>query len=135
MSQRFPNFFVLGVQKCGTTTIADVINSHPAAFIPSIKETYFFCLEANYRKGTDAYWAEFFSPVRAGHLAVGEATPFYLCSQTALDRIAAATRGVRRISKCSAAPARRRRIAAASWIACDSTPRSAQDSNHSRAAS
>lgn len=93
MPQRLPNFFVLGVQKCGTTTIADAINTHPAAFIPSIKETYFFCVDKQYRQGLDAYWAEFFSAVSQRHLAVGEATPFYLCSQAALDRIAAATQG------------------------------------------
>lgn len=83
------NLFVLGVQKCGTTSLADLLNEHPEVFVPSIKETYFFNLDANFSKGADWFEKEFYSTQRAQDVKWrGDATPFYLGSKEAIDRIA-----------------------------------------------
>ena len=83
------SIFVLGVQKCGTTSIADILNSHPDIFVPSIKETYYFCLDSRFSKGEAWFHSEFYNSAtaaRAQHWA--EATPFNLVSKEAVDRIA-----------------------------------------------
>lgn len=84
-----PNVFVLGAQKCGTTTIADLLAAQPEIFVPSIKETYFFCDEGLWRHGPAWYEAEFYpdSTVQDRPF-VADATPFYLASRAAIDRIA-----------------------------------------------
>ncbi|KCV82322.1 sulfotransferase [Actibacterium atlanticum] len=83
------NLFVLGVQKCGTTSLADLLNDHSQVFIPSIKETYFFNVDANFSKGFDWFSAEFYGVQKAQRAKWrGDATPFYLGSKEAIDRIA-----------------------------------------------
>ncbi|MEQ9058424.1 MAG: sulfotransferase [Gammaproteobacteria bacterium] len=80
--------FVLGAQKCGTTTLADLINEHPLVYVPPIKETYFFCDEMEYEKGSRWYLEEYYSSRRADAMQVHcDATPFYLASRAAIDRI------------------------------------------------
>lgn len=87
---RRPNLFILGVQKCGTTTVAGALSSHPDVFLPSVKETYFFCDERRYLKGVDWYLEEFYSVRRARRATVlADATPFYLASPEAVQRVAA----------------------------------------------
>ncbi len=83
------NLFIIGVQKCGTTSLADLLNSHPEVFIPSIKETYFFCLDENYANGPDWYEQEFYATSKSQAARWrGDATPFYLADRPALERIA-----------------------------------------------
>lgn len=38
----FPNFFLLGAQKCGTTSLHEWLNEHPEVLMSSIKEPHFF---------------------------------------------------------------------------------------------
>lgn len=85
-----PSVFVIGAQKCGTTTVADILAAQPEIFVPSIKETYFFCDEALWAKGLDWYRGEFYSPSATGQKRIFcDATPFYLASRDAIDRLAA----------------------------------------------
>lgn len=37
-----PNFFILGVQKCGTTSLAAYCSQHSEIFVPAVKEIGFF---------------------------------------------------------------------------------------------
>ena len=83
------NLFILGVQKCGTTSLSDILSAHSEVFVPSIKETYFFCLDENFERGEDWYEAEFFAPAKARAVRWrADATPFYLASPEAMARIA-----------------------------------------------
>ncbi|MET0070411.1 MAG: sulfotransferase [Candidatus Thiodiazotropha sp.] len=77
--------FILGVQKCGTTSLASLLSTHPDIFLPSVKETYFFCDDDKYEKGEKWYHDEFYTQ-RNEHILL-DATPFYLASQKALDRV------------------------------------------------
>ncbi len=83
-----PSVFVLGAQKCGTTTIADLLATQSEIFVPSIKETYFFCDEELWAKGIDWYKSEFYRPSATGENRIFcDATPFYLASRQAVDRL------------------------------------------------
>jgi Sulfotransferase domain len=84
-----PSVFILGAQKCGTTTVADLLAEQPEVFVPSIKETYFFCDESLFARGRNWYVNEFYNPKAVGSATICcDATPFYLVSSEALERIA-----------------------------------------------
>ena len=40
--QPIVQFLIAGVQKGGTTALADYLRQHPALFIPTLKELHFF---------------------------------------------------------------------------------------------
>lgn len=81
--------FILGSQKCGTTSLADFLNRSSQFFAPSVKETYFFCDESHFANGIDWYHREFYSTAKATSAQMCcDATPFYLASSQAIDRIA-----------------------------------------------
>lgn len=86
-----PNLFVLGFQKCGTTLLTDLLGSHGAVFIPSIKETYFFIDDKQYGQGYSWYVDQYFSPADERHKWAGEGTPFYACDRAAMERLCADT--------------------------------------------
>lgn len=48
---RYPNFFVVGAPKCGTTSLFHYLDQHPEIYIPSVKEPRFFI--ANHIKNTN----------------------------------------------------------------------------------
>jgi hypothetical protein len=96
-----PDFFVAGVPKAGTTALYAALVRHPQLFLPTVKEPKFFLTDGPPpRRGgpgdiqtygehvwrRDEYEA-LFDPAPPGTKR-GEATPFYLYSQRAQDRIA-----------------------------------------------
>lgn len=40
--ERFPNLFLAGAPKCGTTSLADWLGQHPDVFVPIVKEPVYF---------------------------------------------------------------------------------------------
>lgn len=82
---RLPAWLLLGAPKCGTTAFAGWLGQHPGAYLSAVKELYFF--DDNWNRGL-SWYSEQFASGPAGALA-GEATPSYLYSDVALDRIAA----------------------------------------------
>jgi hypothetical protein len=78
---RLPDFLVLGAQKAGTTTLYDLIMQHPDAAPARTKEIAFF--DRYFSWGFDWYKSNF---PNTGKLT-GEATPCYLYSQPARERI------------------------------------------------
>jgi len=81
-----PNFFVLGVPKCGTTTLHEVLIAHTNIFMTKQKEPRFFDTDTYYNRGFDRYLRDHFRGA-AGFKARGEASPTYLRSGKARDRI------------------------------------------------
>ena len=51
--------FIIGAQKCGTTTMHNLLLSHPALSLPAIKETHYFSRDFLYNKGIDWYLEHF----------------------------------------------------------------------------
>lgn len=43
MSEDWPNFFLVGAMKAGTTSIANMLAAHPEIFVSPVKEPNYFC--------------------------------------------------------------------------------------------
>ena len=82
-------FLIAGVQKGGTTALADYLRQHPALFIPAVKELHFFDDEALNWQQPQALYGGYhapFSEAPAGSLW-GDATPIYSYWWPAMARI------------------------------------------------
>jgi len=79
-----PDFLILGVTKCGTTSLYDYIVKHPKILGARTKELHFF--DNNYEKGIDWYHQQFPQKKSMDEL-IGEATPRYFWHQTCMKRI------------------------------------------------
>lgn len=82
-----PNTFILGAPKCGTTSLADWLNEHPAVFVSAEKEPHFFSAE----EFPDGWmnWDEYralFADAEAHPVRI-DASTGYLRSQFAVPRI------------------------------------------------
>lgn len=69
-----PNFLIVGAEKAGTTTLAEMLGSHPDVFMSDPKEPRFFS-DHNWDKGL-AWYESLFRSVD-GQSMVGEASPSY----------------------------------------------------------
>jgi len=81
-----PNFLIIGSQKSGTTSLFHVLRQHPQVFMPERKEVNFFFLQQKYRRGSE-YYQGYFAPAPPDALAVGEASPGYICHPDTPARI------------------------------------------------
>lgn len=82
-------FLIAGVQKSGTTALADYLRQHPSLFIPAVKELHFFDDETlNWRRpqGLYAGYHARFIEARPGSIW-GDATPIYSYWWSAMARI------------------------------------------------
>ncbi len=82
-----PNFFCIGAQKTGTTTLHEVLIDHPDIYLPiEKKELHFFDDDDNFLKGVDWYLNKYFSQVKTER-AIGEITPAYCFYEVVPKRI------------------------------------------------
>jgi len=72
----FPNFFILGAAKAGTTSLCGMLRRHPEIFMTQHKETQFFFNDKKYAKGLDFYIDSYFSGAQ-GYSKRGEGSPSY----------------------------------------------------------
>lgn len=89
MQIRKPNFFIVGAPRCGTSALYSYLRNHPLIFMSELKEPHYFAPDLGaFRHVTslDAY-LKLFSDQTPRHVAVGEASPFYLYSQVAPQRL------------------------------------------------
>jgi hypothetical protein len=127
-----PNFIIGGVPKSGTTSLYEYLRQHPDVYMPKVKEPRFFLLDPADPEGlqthgplvpirTMAEYEALFDGVTT-ETAVGEATPFYMTSSVARERIHAELPDVKLIF-CLREPIAR--AYSAYWVAVnkDSTPR------------
>lgn len=84
---RWPNLFIAGAPKCGTTALARYLGSHPDVFMSTPKEPFHFSsdLQPNARYHDEAAYVELFAQTAAR--VRGEASTWYLYSQVAAPRI------------------------------------------------
>ena len=91
---REPNFIVAGAPRCGTTALYAYLSEHPQIFMSKVKELNYFAddfpamQKINFRSHDD-YLLQF-AGATDDHVGVGEASPFYLFSKVAFDRMYAA---------------------------------------------
>lgn len=102
--RRFPDFYVVGHPKSGTTALYEMLRAHPQIFMPDLKEPRWFATDLRARfagapapsaPGAPALpetldqYLELFAPAGPGQLT-GEASPSYLRSRLAAGLIAEA---------------------------------------------
>ena len=80
------SFLVIGGQKCATTTLFRHLSTHPQVYMPPQKEVNFFAKPRLHARGADWYREQFFAGAPAGAI-LGEASPLYLASASAPERI------------------------------------------------
>ena len=84
-----PNFFIVGAPKCGTTALSEYLKEHPNVFISTTKEPHYFASDMVYHRtienGDD--YLTLFKETTEEHIAVGEASVWYLYSEKAIQNI------------------------------------------------
>jgi len=85
---RYPNFFILGGPKCGTTTVAHWLYQTPSVFLTDPKEPWYFApdVATPWLKSLSEY-ERLYTKADESHLAVGEASTIYLRSHLAVPEI------------------------------------------------
>jgi hypothetical protein len=78
----WPNFFIVGAQKAGTTSLYFYLKKIPGVYMSPLKEVFYFAPHAVQNNIADVIrdkkeYLKLFESAR-GYTAVGEATPFYL---------------------------------------------------------
>lgn len=81
------NFFVVGAQKSGTTTLHNLLLKHPTITLPQIKETKFFANDTFYERGIEFYHENHF-PMFNGDSLYGEVDPEYMYLPYVAERLA-----------------------------------------------
>lgn len=82
-----PNFFVVGAQKSGTTSLHHYLICHPDIYLPEGKETKFFADDSRFARGLEHYEKSHFLGW-SSEKAVGEIDPDYMFFDNAIKRIA-----------------------------------------------
>jgi len=96
-----PNFLIIGAAKAGTTSLYEYLKQHPQIWMSPVKEPNFFALEGDtldFRGPGDQDYIKSFSITKIedylnlfqgveNQLAIGEASPLYLYSPSAAERI------------------------------------------------
>lgn len=85
-----PDFVIAGAAKCGTTALYEYLLGHPGIFLSPHKEPKYFCTDLRTAGGVyerEGYLALFGSAPR--DCLTGEASPLYLYSKVAIERIIA----------------------------------------------
>lgn len=82
-----PNFLIVGAQKCGTTSLHEILARHPQIYMSEKKEVNYFTIDKNYQKGL-SYYEQHFPVRKEQYLAIGESSPGYICYPGVAERIA-----------------------------------------------
>lgn len=89
-SMKKPNFFIIGAPKCGTTSLASWLSRHPQIYVSPHKEPLHFNTgEAWVTTPDRGDYERLFKDADERHIAVGEASTWYLYSNTAVANIEA----------------------------------------------
>jgi hypothetical protein len=81
----WPNFFVVGAHKAGTSFLYTHLKRHPDVFLPRIKELMYFQPGHKAYVDLDQYRVLYEDANR--YKAIGEVTPYYLCDPAVPARI------------------------------------------------
>lgn len=97
---KMPNFLIIGAAKSGTTSLYYYLKQHPQVYMSPLKETNFFALEGQKLEycvsGTQEVFLDSITSVEdytaqfqgvLTETAIGEASPLYLYSSTAAERV------------------------------------------------
>ena len=79
-------FYCLGLTESGDYLAFPGVKQHPEIFMPAKKELNFFFHNAEYAKGQN-YYQSYFNTAPASAIAIGEASPGYICHPETPKRI------------------------------------------------
>jgi hypothetical protein len=84
------DFICIGAAKAGTTTLFELLKSHPDLLMPSEKEVPFFSNDTAYSKGLAWYMQTYFSKPTQSDTLCGTITPQYMLGENGItpDEIA-----------------------------------------------
>ncbi len=80
------NFFCIGAQKAGTTSLRDALCQHPQLFIPYQREAHFTDVNENFAKGVEGLFQKHYTEY-AGQELVGNINPSLHIETRSIDRI------------------------------------------------
>lgn len=88
----FPNFFIVGAPKCGTTTVSNALTRHPNVFFCDPKEPFFWSedfpkLRTQERLACVDDYLQLFRNAEPRHQVIAEGSTNYLYSQVAIPAI------------------------------------------------
>lgn len=88
-TERYPNFFIIGAPRAGTTALSEYLRFHPNVFLSDPKEPQYFATDFPKRLiWREKDYLKLFGCVDPKkHLAVGEASAIYLFSSNAVLNI------------------------------------------------
>lgn len=90
MTQRRPNFFIVGAPKCGTTAWVEYLSRHPEVYFNPLKETNFFATDFPRHRAVTSLESFLELYADAGPASVlGEGSPLHLRSEEAARNIKA----------------------------------------------
>ncbi len=89
MTERPPDFLIVGAPKCGTTAMYEYLRQHPGLFLPERKELRFFGDDLDIRDRPSRSIHEYLSYFSGAgsHQRIGTAYVWYLYSKTAAAEI------------------------------------------------
>ncbi len=84
-----PNFFIIGAPKCGTTALFQYLSEHPNVFACEPKEPHYFATDIPGMRtiNTEKAYFDLFKDSTEKHLAIGDASVFYMYSKEAVSQI------------------------------------------------
>ncbi|MCF6277334.1 MAG: sulfotransferase [Anaerolineales bacterium] len=89
-----PNCFIAGAPRCGTSALYRYLSEHPKVFMPEVKELNYFAEDfPNVQKIAFKSYEDYlkvFEKADENHIAIGDASPFYLFSTVAFEKMAEA---------------------------------------------
>ncbi len=85
---KYPNFFILGAPKCGTTSMVDWLSEHPEIYFSPSKEPHYYNTDHSHNViTTKKQYLKLFDDATQNHKVLGEASVWYLYSQDAVKNI------------------------------------------------
>ena len=82
-TEKLPNTLIIGAAKCGTTSLATALRSHPEVFMPTLKELSHFVEGGGQRVSEFSEYLKYFRSNRNAKI-VGEASVAYIwCDSSA----------------------------------------------------
>ena len=85
---RKPDFFIIGAPKSATTALWHYLSRHPNIFMPALKEPHYFSFDLKFGQiKTEQQYTDLFKAVDTQQTSIGEASVYYLYSDTAVNNI------------------------------------------------
>lgn len=72
-----PHYLIVGAQRCGTTSLQDLVSGHPQVAPPPLRKGIHY-FDTDYSRGPMWYQSHFPIRTNEGNKVTGEASPYYL---------------------------------------------------------